>query len=355
MFVRNCWYVAGWDKDLPPDELIARTIINEPIVLYRTGDGSVVAFADRCCHRLAPLSQGRIEGDDLRCLYHGLKFDRTGRCIEIPGQESIPPSACVTSHPAVEKHSWIWVWMGDPALADAALIPPVIGSDDPSWNLRRGLVNYEANYLLINDNLTDFSHVAYLHRDSFVTSEQYARTRPSITPLAHGLRVQRWLTGPPRSDAEIPIHRRSDGEWWQTYDIVAPGVLGMHTVTCPRGTADRFGRNAPDLGLFTPLAENFTSQAVTPITDRTSRFYFSWGPRAGEGSDPIADDMLTVAYRAFSEDEQMIDGQQKIIDMSPDVAMLNTSLDQGPNLMRSIIDRLLRAEGSKLGPLAAAE
>jgi len=59
-FLRNCWYVAGWDHELPADGLMARTIIDEPIVLYRKGDGGVVALEDRCCHRHAPMS-GRCD------------------------------------------------------------------------------------------------------------------------------------------------------------------------------------------------------------------------------------------------------------------------------------------------------
>src|SRR5215471_4453184 len=109
MFVRNCWYVAAWDYELKPGELIGRTIINEPVALYRASDGGLVAVEDRCCHRFAPLSKGRIEGDDLRCMYHGLKFDRTGRCIEIPGQETIPAKARVRRYAAVDRHSWVWV------------------------------------------------------------------------------------------------------------------------------------------------------------------------------------------------------------------------------------------------------
>jgi phenylpropionate dioxygenase-like ring-hydroxylating dioxygenase large terminal subunit len=93
MWIRNAWYVAAWSHEISGDGLLARTIMNEPLVLYRTGNGSVVAMEDRCCHRLAPLSLGRREGDDLRCMYHGLKVGPDGRCNEIPGQTTIPDRA----------------------------------------------------------------------------------------------------------------------------------------------------------------------------------------------------------------------------------------------------------------------
>jgi phenylpropionate dioxygenase-like ring-hydroxylating dioxygenase large terminal subunit len=90
MWVRNAWYVAAWSHELEAGQVLARTIVDQPLALYRKRDGAAVVFEDRCCHRFAPLSMGRIERDDLRCMYHGLKFAPDGRCIEIPGQPLIP-------------------------------------------------------------------------------------------------------------------------------------------------------------------------------------------------------------------------------------------------------------------------
>jgi phenylpropionate dioxygenase-like ring-hydroxylating dioxygenase large terminal subunit len=124
MFLKNAWYCAGWDYDLSQgkDSLLARRLANEPVVLYRKPDGAVIAMEDRCAHRQAALHLGRKEGDSLRCMYHGMKFGPNGKCVEIPGQRSIPTAAWVRTFPVVEKDNWIWVWMGDPAKADPALI-----------------------------------------------------------------------------------------------------------------------------------------------------------------------------------------------------------------------------------------
>ena len=78
-FIRNAWYVAAWDHELPQDGLLARTLLGEPLVFYRTAEGRAVALADRCPHRAAPLSLGRREGDGLRCQYHGMKFNADGQ------------------------------------------------------------------------------------------------------------------------------------------------------------------------------------------------------------------------------------------------------------------------------------
>jgi vanillate O-demethylase monooxygenase subunit len=349
MFVRNCWYVAGWDYELTADKPISRTVINEPIVLYRTADGAVVGMEDRCCHRGAPLSLGRLEGDDLRCMYHGLKFNRSGRCIEIPGQDQIPATACVKTYPVVQRHSWIWVWMGDAAAADPALIPPAVGFDDPDWILGSGQMDYEANYLLINDNLTDFSHLSYVHANSFGATEIWARTRPNITRLERGIRVQRWISGGVSEGVTRADRRAPDGmatEHWQSYDYLAPGVLLMQSATYPRGAQETFGGGEPDPSVIAPVSRNFTSQAVTPLTDRTSRYFFSWGPHASEGTKETAEAMMKVANMAFTEDRIMIEAQQRTLDTTPPRKDILTSADVGPMQMRSVLERLIRAENA---------
>jgi len=104
MFIKNTWYVAGWSKEVPQDGFLARTILGLPLALWRDQAGKVVAFEDMCCHRGAPLSRGRREGDTVRCLYHGLLFDRAGKCIEVPSQDTVPANACVRTFPVVERH-----------------------------------------------------------------------------------------------------------------------------------------------------------------------------------------------------------------------------------------------------------
>jgi len=350
MFLRNCWYVAAWTCDLGRDQLLPIVIINEPVVLYRAGDDSVVALESRCCHRFAPLSLGRLEGDDLRCMYHGMKYNRAGACVEIPGQTLIPPKARVKSYAVTEKDGWVWVWMGDAATADPALIPAAVGPGDPGYTLRWGQIDYDANYLLINDNLTDFTHLAYVHAKSFGTSEEFARTRPTIAPIPRGIRVQRWVSDPIVSDSGSVLADRNEvtgNELWQTYDFLAPGILLMYNAAYPRGTANRLGRREPRAQDDAPITASFTSQAVTPMTDMSSRYFFSWGPTVGEGSAAMADMMMEVARAAFAEDKAMIEAQQHVISMDPNRREVLTSADAGPMRMRRVLDDLMSADNEK--------
>jgi len=96
-------------------------------------------------------------------MYHGLLFDPDGTVVEIPGQDKIPPQARVRAYPAVERASWIWVWMGASDLADPALVPSAFGLVRQGREMRSGRLDYRAHYELINDNLCDLSHVDFLH------------------------------------------------------------------------------------------------------------------------------------------------------------------------------------------------
>ena len=68
MFLKNCWYVGAWDHEIMDGKLLERRLLNQPVVFYRGESGQVVALDNRCCHRGAKLSNGRMEGDDIRCM-----------------------------------------------------------------------------------------------------------------------------------------------------------------------------------------------------------------------------------------------------------------------------------------------
>jgi vanillate O-demethylase monooxygenase subunit len=341
MWVRNAWYVAAWLHEIEPGRIHARTIIDQPLALYRTADGALVALEDRCCHRFAPLSMGRLEGDDLRCMYHGLKFAPDGRCIEIPGQKLIPHSASVRRYPVEARGGWAWVWMGDPALADPAAIPGTVALDDPDYRMKSSHLDYAAHYLLIDDNLLDLSHLSFAHEKTLGQDmPQWADLRPRVTPLDRGLRMQRWHTGhPPRGFMKKKLGERVD--LWNSYDFLFPGLFLQRTSFYPTGTAERCGHREPD---GEPLFHRIDEQAVTPISARASRYFYAVGARRDDIEPDKLDRLFAVTEIAFGEDKALIEAQQKLIDMEPDRRMLPTSLDAGPTQFRRLVDALLASD-----------
>lgn len=339
MWVRNAWYVVAWTHELEPGRILARTVVDQPLALYRTGDGAIVAFEDRCCHRFAPLTMGRLEGDDLRCMYHGLKFAPDGRCIEIPGQPRIPQSASVRRYPTAVVGSWVWIWMGEPAAADPGTIPSSVALDDPAYRLKGGQLDYAANYLLIDDNLLDLSHLSFVHENTLgLDMPQWADGRPFVVPLARGLRMQRWLRNHGPRGFMKKLGERLDV--WNSYDFLFPGVFLQRTGFYSLGAADASGGKEPGEA---PLFYRLDEQAVTPISARASRYFYAAGARAGDIDPDRLDRLFAVTETAFREDKAIIEAQQRMIDLEPERQMLPTSLDAGPTQFRRMVEALLTA------------
>lgn len=167
--IRNAWYVIA------ESEKVDRTLrsikaLGEPLVYFRTEAGEPIILDDRCAHRRYALSKGVLIGDDVRCGYHGFTFNRTGRCIWVPGMKAAPGFG-VRAYPAVERGPWLWVWMGDPDKADPALIP----LEDKSWDADCTFQTYchnPGNYLLLIENLLDLTHIHFLHGPEAASIEQ---------------------------------------------------------------------------------------------------------------------------------------------------------------------------------------
>jgi phenylpropionate dioxygenase-like ring-hydroxylating dioxygenase large terminal subunit len=344
-YVRNAWYVAAWSHDLVVGKPLAVTILGQRIVIWRGPAGEPHVLEDRCVHRLAPLSLGRCEGESLRCMYHGLLFDANGKVVEIPGQAVIAPGARVRRYPVTERHRWLWVWMGDEALAKDSLVPPVIGVDHTDYLLGHGQLDYAAEARLINDNLLDFSHLSFVHANSFGEGSQFAESQARITPLDRGIRCERWtensLGASYRRNA-VPM------DDFLSYDFLIPGVFIMKGGVFPPGTAKASDYGAPDFAKADSEV-TATSQAVTPMTEKTARYFFCWGPHRKHGDEARRDTLMGIAAQAFNEDKVMIEAQQRVIDTTFDPKVMPTAHDRGVVLFNMLVEKMARQEREAQG------
>lgn len=347
-FLRNAWYVAGWASEFETEVPTRREILAEAVVLFRTRDGRLVALEDRCAHRWAPLSLGRVEDNALRCMYHGVKFNCDGKCIEVPGQDRIADSLRVRAYPVREKYQLAWLWMGDPARADANLIPDLHMLEQPYRRIHHASLDYEAHYSLINDNLLDLSHFSFLHEKTLGRAVSDTRTKPRIPSgseakaIDHGVRVEGWLSGASSRTVVIP-KGVPDGDLWSRVDFLVPGIYISHAQMFSAGTAASCKGLAP-LTELDPLSDFMSIQAVTPTTLRKSHYAYSLGPRTSDMGNAEFSAMCAIVCEAFAEDIRMIEAQQRNIDAYPGIRMGGIAADRGLVLFRNLMRRLIATE-----------
>jgi phenylpropionate dioxygenase-like ring-hydroxylating dioxygenase large terminal subunit len=336
MFIRNCWYMVAWDHEVPAEGLFSRMVIGEPLLLFRKSDGDVVALEDRCCHRLAPLSMGRREGDCVCCGYHGMKFDATGACVEVPGLDSVPPKARVRSYSVAVRNKWVFVWMGDPARIDDTMLPDNFSCDHPDWRYEPGYLHYDANYLLICDNLLDFSHLSYVHEKTLGGSTRIAQARAQIDTVPHGIRVTRHVPNVPPP----PFYQRMRGfngnlDRWFIYDFVLPGTLLMRSGGRPAGQQPDDMRDAVQL---------HSCQTLTPESETTTHYFFQQSHPTSMGDARITQSIYESLLTAFEEDRRMITAQARNIATNPEVPMLPLAMDAALVQYRRIVERAVEVE-----------
>jgi vanillate O-demethylase monooxygenase subunit len=345
VFFRNCWYMAGWSHELDGGQLLARTLLEQPVLLYRGESGAAIALDNRCAHRGALLSNGRREGDCVRCMYHGLKFDANGRCVQIPGQEVIPAKLAVRRYPIVERQGLLWIWMGEAERADPAEILDFPYLSNSRWRGVPDYLHYEANWLLIVDNLADFAHLAFVHTKTLGGSEEYAfKSKPtSIDRLPRGFRVVRWHLNadpPPFHRKVIPnpndkVDRRNIGH------MEVPGVFMLESLFAPAGKGAQHG---PVEG----AREYRNCQFMTPETRRTTHFFWNYLNDFEGDQSWISESLHQSLIEGFLEDKSIIEGQQRVLDADPSFEFHPIVADAPLAHFRRTLGKLIEAERTTL-------
>lgn len=331
-FLRNCWYAAGFSHEVGQG-LLARTLLGEAVLLYRTEAGQPVAMQDRCPHRGVPLSMGRRLGDLVRYAYHGLRIDPQGQCREIPCQERIPAQAKVRTFPVAERHAQVWIWMGDPALADPAQVPDVHWLDDPAWTACTGYHRIEAHYQLLTDNLLDLSHESYLHEHT-IGNEAVARAPVTTTVEGSTVRVHRDI----RDCDPPPFYVKATGfttkiHRWHTTLFRPPAFNLIENGSYP---VDKDRSQA---------LERRVIHIATPETVGSTHYF--WGvARQYQRDDAELTEFIRVqSARTFDEDKVMLEAQQRALGEEGGSAFpVALVTDAGPIQARRLLQRLIDQE-----------
>ena len=347
MFLRNFWYVAAAEEEIGRTPF-GRMILGEPVVLFRTEDGHPVAFEDRCPHRHLPLSMGKLVGDTLQCHYHGLRFGADGRCVRIPGQDHIPKAAKAKTYPVAERYRWIWIWMGDPALADPAAIPDFHWLDDPEWGAKSSYLHVDANWQLIVDNLLDLTHLAFVHETTIGNAAIAEHAQVKVDRAPNNVVVTRWVIDqdPP------PTYKKVGGftgnvDRWQIIDFAPPAFLRLDVGATPTGTGAPQGKRVGGISMR-------NLNAITPETETTTHYFWGQAHSFDVKNPETTNKIFEQVRTAFLEDVAVFTAQQRMLNLVPNPPQVDIAADAGAIAARRIIDRLADVERSA-AQVAAAE
>lgn len=338
-FLKNTWYMAAWANEVPEGELFNRTILGESVLLYRLQDGTIAAIGNRCPHRFAPLSMGKLCGNAVRCPYHGLEFDSTGACVHNPhGEGKIPAAARVKAYPVVERHLAVWIWMGDAERADPDLIADYAFLADTRPTARNtGYLHSTCNYQLLCDNIMDLSHVDFLHPTTLgggALSSVGAQVSELDRDRVRILWEARNEVAPPAFAAHMP-DPSAPADVWSEVIWSAPSLMHLGAGVTAPGRPYSEGVSSSNLHIMTPESES------------TTHYFFantrSFLQDDGEFNSFI--DQILIGVFA-NEDKPMVEAQQQLMG-SADFWSLKPLLlpgDAGAIRARRILDRLIAQE-----------
>ena len=336
MFIRNQWYAAGWDGEVGRKPL-ARTICGEPLVLYRRLDGSPVAMRDACPHRLLPLSMGVMEGDNIRCMYHGFMFDGSGTCVEAPASGMAAKNLKVQAYPVVERYRFVWVWIGEADKADPALLPDLWQCEHPDWTFDGGHYQINCDYRLAIDNLMDLTHETTVHGSSIGQPE--IQEAPIETYVENNrVYVRRMM-----ADVDAPplwryaLRKEGKVDRWQICEFILPSVVIIDVGVAPVGTGALDGDRSQGVN-------GYVVDLMTPETEGSHHYF--WGMAR---NFLINDAGFTQRFKeqqggVFLEDREVLEAQQISVDRNPQLKLRAFNIDVGGVRARMLIDHAIRAD-----------
>jgi vanillate O-demethylase monooxygenase subunit len=320
---------------------MCRWLLGQRVVLFRTENGAIAALEDRCAHRWGPLSQGKLIGDEIACPYHGFRYNTRGACTLVPSQSHTPVPAVlkVRSYPVREHGTFVWIWMGDPGRADSALLPDIPWFTDPAFFQVRGYIGeVGCNYMAIQENLLDLTHVAYLHTDTLQVEGRQGPPDVQVTDRS----VTFAITTPDLPASPMPA--------------VLMGIeTGKRVNRVESGTfaspACHFsGVDSEDPAPACGKRSRYTLRAMyctTPISPDRCHYWWAVAVDFGHQLPNLAELFKSGLEAVFKQDKDILEAIQMTIDQdirgdtAPEFLVAS---DRAPVEARRILKKLLEAE-----------
>lgn len=330
-YPNNAWYALATSADVGREPL-ARRALEQPVVLFRTTDGSAVALADRDAHCPYPLSLGQLDGDTIVSGYSGFAYDASGVCVRVPTQQQVPYGAAVATYLVREEGGLVWVWLGEPSVAAMRAPVAVPWLDDLAWETFGGEWETHANVLMLHENFADITHVAVvdpgisppalssgvapaLEIELTETTVSFSRDWPAA-PMAAW---QASAAGVSETDA---FPQREEGAF------LSPGLW-----------ADRWDFLLPD-GTHT---FRFT-HAVTPVDERTTRHIWRVSRNFALGNE-VTGQFRPIFESYYLRVREILETMQAVVDRDGAGQNVYVAADRAAVQVRKIMRRLVADEG----------
>jgi phenylpropionate dioxygenase-like ring-hydroxylating dioxygenase large terminal subunit len=348
MFLKNAWYVAAWSEELTRT-LMERVICAESVVMYRKENGEPVALGNTCPHRFAPLHMGKLVGDSIQCGYHGLRFGSAGQCVLNPHADGIISARMrVRSYPVQERHALIWLWFGDPADADANLIPDFSCHTDRGFRRIQGVFEVKAHYELITDNTLDLTHAEFVH-DGLLSSDAITVSKLETTQKGTTVWSNRWCpngAATPAWSAAFGGYRKPVDQWlYMRWDAPAHLLLdvGLTPVGCSRsegiwmyGTDILTPRDAVTTYYFWAFSRNYKIEDAT-----VDKFWHASVKLAFKGQD-----------KPIIEAQQRMMGSRSLDEMGPVMIAADSAATRARRVLKKLIEDQGAGERARPGGVA---
>jgi vanillate O-demethylase monooxygenase subunit len=349
--IRNTWYVVGLSRSFhyAPAKKIVTGL---PIVMWRRREGPVVAFDARCTHKRFPLWDGKLlDNGSIQCPYHGLCFDHTGKCVDIPSQPDVPisPSMHLRDYPVIEQDGIVWLWPGEVEKSKSVKPPRIPELSDPKYDsaVSDPPIRVRAEPRLLIENLLDITHFFPLHdgnigdranslipvelSEGVVDGNPVVKTSRSVKNYMLTPYYQRWF--------QIGLSDRI-----ATHAMMGPGLVRAELRVAPAGQ------------LGTEAERGFIlCHSGTPTEKDHLEWHWFMITRAGLRFPPdttmtLAQGLATENLSVIAQDIWALTRQQEMLDLPDDLGNgnryreMNLRADVGVLKARQTLSRMAKSE-----------
>lgn len=347
VYVKNAWYVGCLVDELAEGPC-QRTIMDNPVVFFRSEEGQVRGMHGICPHRYYPLGlHGKVVGNTIQCNYHGYRFDgTTGVCAAIPSAPAMKSRYVQRVYPVAERGPYIWVWPGNPDMVDWQALPSLDAMRMGNGYAISPMMSpflVKGRYMLGVENLMDLTHIGYLH--SFTAAYNEIVEAPlEIT----------------ETDEEFSVVRRMRTRWGLYHEatfkdenrfegladadsetvVLTPGYM-MNTSQTLR-QIDGIGK--PDPNIF---GEVWFHHILTPETKYSTHYFGTQTRSIRLDDDAFGEMMRTIDTRVRGEDVEAMEAIERQIQQfgEPDIELMTKS-DAAAGRLRRRMQRMIDAEAA---------